>query len=164
MSVSYFIGYILLMISVSCHSTPPYEILRSCIDLKPKTSSIVMKDIDNGTYATQENEGCRNQFEINFENSLFGSVNCNNENYLIINGKRSNIKSAIKMSVNPSVKPNYILPDSSQWYKIDLESKSFLCINGPISDTGATAAIGQYFIIENAFSKNETPIIYCYYF
>lgn len=164
MSVNYFIGYILLMISVLCHGTPPYEILRSCVDLKPKNSSIVMKDIDNGTYSTQENKGCSNQFEIDFENSLFGSVNCDDINYFIVNGKKININSAINMSVNPSVKPRYILPDSSQWYKIDLENKSFLCINGPISDTGSPAAIGQYFIIENAFSKKETPIIYYYFF
>ena len=63
--------------------------------------------------------------------------------------------SIINMSINTEIDPGILIPDTSLWYKIDYENKSYLCINGPLSQSGVGMATGQYYIIENAFSKNE---------
>ena len=147
----------------SLFAEPPFEVLRSCIDEKPKNSSVSLLEINNGYYQPQVEDKCENQYEIKFKKKIFGTVTCNETPYLLINNQKIDLTKAVNKSANPEIKPGILYPTDTSWLKIDFKNQSFLCLNGPISLSGTGSNIGQYYIVENAFSDNSKPIIYFYF-
>lgn len=158
-------GFLLCFIGIqTSFAEPPFEVLRSCMDLEKNTPAISMKNIDNGYYISSIEKNCEEHYEIKFDNQKYGSERCNEIAYLIINGGKIKLASAVNLSINPEIKPEILYPDTSAWYKIDFNNQSYLCITGAVSESGAGAAVNQYYLVENAFSDNTTPVIYYYFF
>ncbi len=147
----------------SLFAEPPFEVLRSCIDEKPKNSSVNLLEINNGYYQSQVEDKCENQYEIKFNKKTFGVVTCNETSYLLINNQKINLTKAVNKSVNSEIKPGILYPTDTSWLKIDFKNQSYLCLNGPISLSGTGSNIGQYYIVENAFSANSKPLVYFYF-
>ncbi len=153
-----------MLLNQSCLAKPPFEVLRSCIDEEPKNVNVTITDIDNGSYSAILEKHCVEQFEISFNREYYGSVICNDKRYLIIASQKISLETAENMSINSEIKPGILYPDDSSWLKIDFHHKSYLCINGPISRSGTGSAIGQYYVVENAFEKTVMAKIYYYFF
>ena len=146
------------------YAEPPFEILRSCIDLKPKNTSITLTELVDGTVAKVNENNCENQYSETFNGHLYGMLTCGDVFYLIINDQKIKASTAINMSVNPEIKPGFIFSNRALWHKIDQDNKSYLCIQSAITESGVGAAYSQYYIIENAFKENTVPIVYYYFF
>lgn len=159
----YFCGILSALLFQSCFAKPPFEVMSSCIDEEPKNANVIITDIDNGSYATHPEKNCEDQFEITFNHELYGAVVCSDKRYFIIAKQKINLDTAENMSINPEIKPGILYPEDSSWLKVDFNNKSYLCVNGPISRSGTGSSIGQYYIIESAFEKNERPKVYYYF-
>ena len=144
-------------------SQPPYEILKSCIDGKPLNSNITLSPLSGGGFTSTTEKDCDERYNINFENQKFSYISCNDKDYLIISGKKLLLDTSVNMSINPEIKPEILYPHLSSWMKLDYESQSYLCIAGPLSQSGSGANTPQYMIIENAFNKMD-PVGYYYFF
>ena len=160
----FFYGLLSTLLIQTCFAKPPFEVLRSCIDEEPNNSSITITDIDNGSYSALPEKDCEEQFEISYNRDVYGSVMCNDKRYLIIASKKISLETAVNISMNPEIKPGLLYPDDSSWLKIDFNHQSYLCINGPLSQSGTGSAVGQYYIVENAFKKIGMPKVYYYFF
>jgi hypothetical protein len=146
------------------YSEPSFEILRSCIDLKPKNSSIRLTELVDGAVAKVNENNCENQFDQEVNGHLYGMVTCNDEFYLIINDQKIKADTAINRSINPEIKPGWIFTNRARWYRIDQGDQSYLCIQAAITESGIGAKDSQYYMIENAFEKNAVPVMYYYFF
>lgn len=146
------------------YSKPPFEILRSCIDLKPRNSAITLTELVDGTVSKVNEANCENQYSETFNGHLYGMVTCNDIFYLIINDQKVQANTAINMSVNPEIKPGNIFTNRAMWHKIDQNDTSYLCIQAALTESGIGAAYSQYYIIENAFNTNTAPSVYFYFF
>lgn len=159
--LSILVGLLLLNHS---YSQPPFEILRSCIDLKPQNSAITLTRLLDGTVSKVNETNCEDQFSLTYNGHLYGMVTCNDIFYLIINDKKIKASTAINMSVNPEIEPGYIFTNRAMWHKIDQNNESYLCIQAALTESGAGSAFSQYYIIENAFNSNVVPSVYYYFF
>ena len=146
------------------HSIPPFEILRSCIDLKPINTSIKLTELVDGSVAKINENNCEDQYGEIFNGHLYGMVTCNDIFYLIINDQKIKASTAINMSVNPEIKPGYVFSNRALWHKIDRNEKSYLCIQSALTESGSGSAHTQYYIIENAFDPKAIPALYYYFF
>lgn len=158
------VGLVALLLLPSCFAQPPFEVLRSCIDEKSYNNQVTINIKDDGSYADNHEDNCEERFEVSFDNTMYGFVICADISYLVVNEHKINLQNAENRSVNPEIKPGMLYPTDTSWSKIDFKNQSYLCLNGPISRSGTGSNIGQYYIIENAFDKNITPIIYYYFF
>lgn len=146
------------------HSEPPFEILRTCIDLKPQNTAITLTELVEGTVAKVNEHNCENQYSETFNGHLYGMVTCNDIFYLIINDQKIQASTAVNMSVNPEITPGYIFSNRALWHKIDQNNKSYLCIQSALTESGTGSALSQYYIIENAFDSAVIPVLYYYFF
>jgi len=160
----FFYTFIGLFLLNQGYAEPPFETLRSCIDLKPKSSSIKITSLEDDGVAEVNENNCYGQYDRKFNGHLYGTVTCNDVFYLIINGKKIKLDNAINKSVNPEIKPGLPFSIRALWNKIDQNGESYLCIEDSLSESGVGAAHNQYYIIENAFEENSVPIIYYYFF
>ncbi|KTC65753.1 Uncharacterised protein (plasmid) [Legionella adelaidensis] len=145
-------------------SQPPYEIIKSCVNSKPANPSITITLLDGGGFSEHAEKNCDEPYVIRFENKKISYVSCDDKDYLEISGKKLFLSESVNMSVNPEVKPEVLYPQLSSWMKLDSNSQSYVCISGPLSQSGAGANTPQYLIIENAFNSNVAPIAYYYFF
>ena len=146
------------------HAEIPFETLRSCIDLKPLNASIKLTDLDREGAVEVNEPNCEDQYNRKFNGNTYGTVTCKNIFYLIINDKKIKLDTAINKSVNPEIKPGSTFTDRSEWYKIDQDNKSYLCIQSALSESGPGSSLSQYYVVENAFDLKAPPIVYYYFF
>ena len=148
----------------SVYADPPFEVLRSCIDIKPKNSSITLTEILGGHPTKMMGANCEDQYTKEFHGHFYGIVSCDNDFYLIINDQKIRADSAINRSINPEIKPGFAFTSHAMWHKITQGNQSYLCIQSGITGAGIGAGDSQYYIIENAFEKNAVPVVYYYFF
>lgn len=150
-----------IFINPTFAAAPPFEVLRSCIDINPYNDQIVIKRLEGAGMAEKSMEGCEDQYDRLIDGHVFGTLTCNEKFYFVINDKKYDPELAKNYSINPEIKPGVEF-SKEIWYKIDYEKKAYLCIYASLSDSGIGAAYNQYYIIENAFDKN--PELYYYFF
>ena len=158
----------ILMISffyfTQCVADIPFETLRTCVDQKPRLSSIQLIELE-GEGTTKMNESdCRYQYLFNDDGYHYGMEMCQGVFYLVINDKKLRADSAVNRSVNSEIKPGNPLTSSTLWAKIIQKDQSYLCIMAPLTESGQGAGLSQYYIVENAFDPNKKPILYYYFF
>lgn len=156
--------FILIGIINPTLATPPFQILRTCMDDKPYNDKITISMIEGAGPADKSLPGCKNQYDRIFQERSFGTLTCQNKFYLIINDKKIDPKLANNLSINPEIKPGTVFTPRAIWYKIDQEEKSYLCILAPLAEQGIGSSYNQYYLVENAFEENSIPIIYYYFF
>lgn len=142
---------------------PPFQILRTCIDGKPYDDKITMLELDDASASDKPFGDCRDQYELKFNGHTYGTLTCNDKFYLIINDKKIDPELVRNMSINPEIKPGVEFTPRAIWYKIDNESKEYLCILAPLAEQGVGSAHNQYYIIENAFNIKLNPELYFYF-
>ncbi|KTD48049.1 hypothetical protein Lrub_1497 [Legionella rubrilucens] len=141
----------------------PPEVIGSCKQHKAVNSSVAYIKIDHPEGLGDDEPGCLNHAEST-ENSLnYGSIICNDGNYLILKGSRINLNTAQNHSVNPSISPGADIAPGSDWSKITFNNTDYLCISTPLSPSGDGGDVEQYYIVENAYNSS-TPIIHYYFF
>ena len=148
----------------SGYADPPFEILRSCIDLKPQNPSITLTELVNGFVSEVNEPNCEDLFSETYEGHVYGMVTCNDIFYLIINDQKIQASTVINMSINPEIPPGFIFTNRAMWHKIDLNNKSYLCIQAALTESGTGSWMRQYYIAENAFEPQATPTVYYYFF
>ena len=154
----------LLLLNPIYSSTIPFEILRSCIDLKPKNDSIKMTRLLDGLVSEENEEHCEDQFGQQFNNHYYGMVTCGDVFYLIIKDQKIRADNSINMSINPEIQPGLIFSNRAFWTKIDQDNKSYLCIDAALTESGTGSHLSQYYIVDNAFDPKEAPVVYYYFF
>lgn len=157
-----------IVVGVLClnqsHSEPPFEVLRSCIDLKPKNAFITLTELVDGVVAKTNEANCENQFSETFNGHLYGMVTCKNDFYLIFNDQKIQASRAINKSVNPEIKPGIIFSNCALWHKINQNTKSYLCIQAALTESGTGSSLTQYYLVENAFIPRTVAAVYYYFF
>jgi hypothetical protein len=142
---------------------PPPNIISSCKDQAPFDINITMTQIKVAGYIKSNDKKCEDQFEIGNTDKTFGFVRCEDTGYIIAGNKKIVAKSALNMSVHPGITPGDLIPDASNWWRINDKHNDYLCIAGPISETGFGSNHMQYYIIDNAFNDNEKNAYYLYF-
>ncbi len=158
MAVVLLIGWANLAIA-----TPPFQVLRTCMDTKPYNDKITLTMLEGEGTAGKSLEGCEDQYDRLVEGHAFGTLTCHDKFYLVINDKKIDPKLAANLSINPEIKPGTFFTPRSLWYKIDFEERNYLCILAPLSEQGVGAAYNQYYLVENAFDINLSPKLYFYF-
>ncbi len=157
------IGLILIGFMHQAQAIPPFQILRTCMDLKPYDDKTSINMLEGEGMAEKSLDGCSDQYDRLYDGHAFGTLTCDNKFYLIVNDKKVDPKFANNMSINPEIKPGYII-QRSLWYKIDRDKESYLCIYAPLSEQGVGSSYNQYYVIEKAFDVQSTPEAYFYFF
>jgi len=158
------ITLILSCFMIPCSALPPFQVLRSCMDLKPYDNKSKTLRLDGGGYADKSIEGCEEQYDREINDHMYGTLMCNQKFYFIINDKKIDPELADNQSINPEIKPGVEFTTRSLWYKIDYEDKEYICIYAPLAEQGVGASRVQYYLIENAFDKKLTPQLTYYFF
>jgi hypothetical protein len=159
------LGAIVLSCSINvCLAAPPFQILRTCMDINPYNNKVKMTRLDGEGYADHSLQGCQDQYDRSINGHIYGSLTCNDKFYLIINDKKVDPEKARNMSINPEIQPGVEFTTRALWYKIDYENKEYLCILAPLSEQGVGSAHNQYYIIENAFDNKLNSELYFYFF
>lgn len=153
----------LFLLNIS-YADIPFETLRTCMELKPYNNSIKFTALEDNGLATVNETNCEDQYNRGFNGHVYGTVTCDDTLYLIVNDKKIKLNTAINKSINPEIKPGLPIFITSEWYKIDQDNQSYLCIQSALSESGSGSSLSQYYIVENAFALNAPPIIYYYFF
>lgn len=154
---------ILLGFTNSALTSPPFQILRTCMKGEPYNDKITITMIEGAGPADKSMDGCKNQYDRIFQERSFGTLTCQNKFYLVINDKKIDPKLATNMSINPEIKPGTVFTQRALWYKIDQSKRSYLCIFAPLAEQGIGSSYNQYYIVENAFDVNLNPEVYFYF-
>jgi hypothetical protein len=157
-------GLVLIALSSVCHTEPPFQILRTCINGKPYNDGININMIEGAGPADKSLPGCEDQYDRIFQGHAFGTLSCNDKFYLVINDKKIDPALADNFSINPEIKPGGDFTPRAIWYKIDQDEKAYLCIYAPLAEQGIGASYNQYYLVENAFDINTVPELYFYFF
>lgn len=147
-----------------CSALPPFQVLRTCIDLEPYDNQIKITRLDGEGYADTSMEGCEAQHDREINGHIYGTLMCNQKFYFIINDNKIDPELADNRSINPEIKPGVEFTTRSLWYKIDHDNKEYICIYAPLAEQGVGASHVQYYIIEDAFDKKLTPQVTYYFF
>lgn len=141
----------------------PPEVIGSCKQHKANSSSVTYTKLISPEGLGDDETGCLNHAESTINSFNYGSIICNDENYLILKGSRINLNTAQNHSINPSIAPGDDISPVSKWSKIVFSNNNYLCIAQPLSPSGQGASVEQYYIVENAYNTS-TPIIHYYFF
>ena len=155
--------FILSSFIYPCLAVPPFQILRTCMDIKPYDDKVKMTRLDRDGYADSSLEDCQDQYDRSINGHIYGTLTCHDKFYFIIKDKKIDPEKAKNMSINPEIKPGVEFTTRALWYKIDYENKEYLCILAPLAEQGVGSAHNQYYIIENAFDKKLNPELYFYF-
>jgi len=159
-----FVTLILTSFMAPCTALPPFQVLRTCMDLEPYDNKSTITEIDGDGYADKSMEGCQEQYDREINGHIYGTIMCNQKFYFIINDKKIDPALADNRSINPEIKPGVEFTTRSLWYKIAYENKEYICIYAPLGEQGTGASRVQYYIIENAFDKKLMPQLTFYFF
>jgi len=146
-----------------CLAMPPFQVLRTCIDLSPYDTKSNISLLDGSGLADQSLVGCKDQYDRIFNGHVYGTLTCDDKFYFIINDKKLDPELADNFSINPEIKPGVEFTTRASWYKIDYENIEYLCIRAPLAEQGIGGAYNQYYIVENAFANKLTPELYFYF-
>jgi hypothetical protein len=164
MRIKYFITSISsLLFSTNLHALPPSNIIASCKDETPYDINVTMSELKRGGFHKGQDKTCEDQYQIHIDEKVFGYGSCKSVGYFVADGKKINANDAANMSVHQGVKPGDLIPQVSNWWKINDKINDYLCVAGPISESGQGAAHTQYYIIENALNS-EKPEAYFLFF
>lgn len=155
---------ILTYFIIPCSAQPPFQVLRTCMDLKPYDNENKITRLDGAGYAAKSMDGCEDQYDREINGHIYGTLICNQKFYFIINDKKIDPELAVNRSINPEIKPGIEFTTRSLWYKIDHIGKEYICIYAPLAEQGVGASRIQYYIIEYAFDKKRTPQVTYYFF
>lgn len=147
-----------------CLATPPIEVLRTCVDIKPYNDKVSAARLNESGFADKSMSGCEDQYDRTINGHLYGTLTCDDHFYLLINDKKIDPRLATNMSINPEIQPGVEFTTRALWYKIDFESKEYLCVLAPLSEQGVGSSHNQYYIIEHPFESNLNPKLYFYFF
>lgn len=156
-----FFSFLLIGVVVPVLATPPFQILRTCMDNKPYNNKIKLTRLDGDGLADKPLEGCQEQYERSINGHMYGTATCDDKFYLLINDKKYDPTLAENYSINPEIKPGVEFSKET-WWQVDSENQAYLCIYAALSDSGIGAAYNQYYIIENPFGINSK--LYYYFF
>lgn len=144
-------------------ASPPFQVLQTCINMKPYNEKITINRLEGDGVADKSLPGCQEQYDRILNGHAFGTLNCNDKFYFIINDKKIDPELSHNMSINPEIKPGIEFTNRALWYKINQDNNHYLCIRAPLAEHGIGATFEQYYIVENAFDLNSTPEIYFYF-
>lgn len=70
------LAYLIILLSVSplVNATPPVEVIGSCKNQKPVTSSLVMTQLASPNGFHEEEQGCTDHYELTTNNFTYGSI------------------------------------------------------------------------------------------
>lgn len=159
MQIKFYLLIIGLMMSIQINAEPPVEVITSCVDHKAIRPTVTVTKLDAPRYIDPTEAGCDPRFENSIPNLLYGSIECNNKGYIIINNQRILLGDANNFSVNPAIYPGLEgnrIDLGADWLKIDFNNNSYLCVEQSLSDSGKGAAANQYYIVENPYGNNAT--------
>lgn len=162
MSLKSTIALLGILISQITLADVPVEVIGSCKNVGAVNSSVTYTKMLS-PLGMDDSSSCNHHIEITEEAFNYGAIICNNENYLILQGTRINLSTAINHSVNPSYQPGAAISQQADWAKITFNNIDYLCIDYEISPSGKGGGISQYYIVENAFNTSA-PIINYYLF
>lgn len=163
-STNLFRIFLLVSIISPTWALPPIPVLRTCVDNEPYNEQVSMSELDGNGFADKSLAGCEDQYDREVNGHLYGTLNCNNKFYLLVNDKKIDPSLAKNMSINPEIKPGDEFTIRSIWYKIDFEKKEYICILAPLSEAGVGSSSKQFYIIEQAFDPKKNPELYFYFF
>ena len=152
-----------ILVAQTAISEVPVEVIGSCKNAKAANSSVTVSELISPEGLGDNERDCLNHFESTKGTFNFGSIICNDENYLILKSSRINLNTAQNHSVNPSYTPGADIAPTSDWLKIVFNNHEYLCISVPLSPSGDGANVSQYYIVENAFNSSK-PILHYYFF
>ena len=154
-----------IFILSSGQAMPPYKVLQTCKDQKPYNENITYRELGDMHFTQANDPECEDKiYNIGETKDEFFQYRFCEKDYLVIHGKDVDISKAMDLSVTGVVYPHYLIPHASSWSKITYENQAYLCISGPLSQSGYGAANLQYYIIEHAFDFDAPPSLYFYFF
>ena len=152
-------------IHTAAMALPPYAVTNACKKALPiKSMDLTMTPLmaPGGTDTPETH--CYFKYEYAIPQLKYGTIECHHESYLLLNGQRFKFKTAQNHSQNLSITPgNANISSMTDWWKIDYQHQSFLCLVAPLSDSGEGATHMQYYIVEHAFD-NQQPLLHYYFF
>lgn len=152
-----------LTISTYSFAQLPVEVISSCINNKAVRPTVTVTKLIPPRFIETEETGCEDHFENSIDNLTYGGISCNNYGYIILNSHRIKLSDANNHSVNPAIKPGQLgdrLDLGVDWWKIDFDNNSYICVEAALSTVGDGAANNQYYIVENPYSANPTLNFY----
>jgi hypothetical protein len=154
-----------MLIFSSLHAMPPYKVLQSCREQKAYNEYVTYKALGRSHFTHSNDPKCDDLiYNIGISEDEHFQYRFCEKDYLVIHGKDVDISKALNLSVTGVVYPHYLIPHASSWSKITFEDKAYLCISGPLSQSGYGAANLQYYIVEHAFDPEAPPALYFYFF
>lgn len=155
-----------LIICVNAWCLPPVEVIHACKNRTAPNKYITLTEMDTPAGVDVSTPNCDFKAEADFNNIIYGYIDCNQHHQnLIWNNIEYDLKTvALNHSVNPQVTPGDYIQLPSTWKKIDFNGESYVCLEAPLSDSGDAVNSFQYYLIENAFNSNITPIFHYYFF
>ncbi|HAT3863336.1 TPA: hypothetical protein JAN60_07515 [Legionella pneumophila] len=164
MSLKYHLCLIVgILLTSNTFAVPPVEVISSCKKGNADGPTVTFTKLE-GPYASTEEEGCDDHIETTEAGLTYGGISCGTTSFFIINGTRLDSNNAVNNSINPAITPNNRIPYTGRWSKIEFDNKAYLCLVMALSDSGTGAGIPSYYIVENAYSTVDTPILYFYFF
>lgn len=140
----------LVFLSSCALAGPAMDIVNSCHDGKPASSDIKLKELDGGGFVIKPFLGCESQYQINFDDKVYGYVSCNEKQYLIVNGARFLAAEARNYSINKGIMPGEdMFAGSTIFYGLIKDGESYVCITAPLFDSGRLANYMVFYLIKH---------------
>ncbi|HFL3897076.1 TPA: hypothetical protein ACG3J2_002919 [Legionella pneumophila] len=129
------------------------------ISKMPTNSSVSYMHLPGG-YDYQEIKGSKERYEFDVNMRHF-SIEDNQ--YFVRDNDWIKLSDAINHSNHPIAKPGNI-NNPMMVGMITFNKKDYLCISGSLFVNGSLAAVGEYYIVENAFDYDKKLQLYYYFF
>jgi hypothetical protein len=183
MRLKYLLAIMLLMTSSLLFAQLPQEVITSCYEgevpeesvsdmylsdnfrylisfsTNPTDSGVSYMDLPgNYDYEKIKDSEERYQFEVNMRN-----FSIEDHKFFVRDNNWIKLSSAINHSNHSIAKPGNINNPISV-AMITFNKKDYLCMSGSLFENGPLAAVGEYYIVENAFDYDKKLQLYYYFF
>jgi hypothetical protein len=156
-------GLLGIMLNSTLHAEVPINVLASCKAESAYDINVTMTEMKEGAFSDEASDDCDDNYEVDFENKAYGYKECKNASYITSGKDQINISNVKNMSIHPGIKPGYLIPHHSRWWKINDKKNDYLCIAGPVSLSGKGNLHTLYYIIENAFNEGTMTGQFMYF-
>lgn len=184
MLLKYLFTITFLIISSIAFAQLPKEVIDSCHDGEADNSDSVIymylpndlwcvaplsiipvkNDVEHrelyGSYDYEEINGSEERYQFD---SFMHHFSIEDNKYFVRSGSRTKLSDAINHSNHSIAEPGYI-NNVMTIAKITFNKKDYLCISGPLSQSGKFAAVSEYYIVENAFDNDKKIQLHYYFF
>ncbi len=113
-----------------------------------------------GSYDYEEINGSEERYQFDF---FMHHFSIEDNQYFVRSDSRTKLSDAINHSNHSIAKPGNI-NNFMTVAKITFNKKDYLCISGSLFQNGALAAVGEYYIVENAFDYDKKIRLHYYFF